>query len=157
MFNSENQFKLAFTTVQMLPTPVYILLPYCRKYNSMLSLLSLLSIVISIYILQMFNSSIPWLSHDLEKAFNHYTKPPNPTQTIALTPLEQYLTPLNILLAAAIMISGYIEHRPWRGYDYVWFLPSLTILITICFRKWVAETHQSLSSLNKSRYPYKGA
>lgn len=160
--------------MQLLPTPVFIILPYCRKYNSVLSLFALLSIAMSVYALQVFNSSIPWLGIDIQR-FNFFTKlggsndPKNSNSSktsrnirsaapqIALTPLEKYLTPLNIILALTILLSGYVEHRPWRGYDYIWALPLFTVITTVCFRKWIADARQSLTGLQHSKYPYKGA
>lgn len=160
LFNSEYQFKLAFTTIQLLPTPVYVLLPYCRKYNSFLSLMSLLSISMSIYILQIFTLSIPWLGIELPDLFSTTSQSQTKRTKIGLTartPLEKYLTPLNIVLAGVILLTGYVEHSPWRGYDYVWILPIVSIFMTVLLRKWIAETHGVLSGLKQSQYAYKGA
>lgn len=50
-------YKMAFLTIMLLPSPVYITLPYCR-HNSQLSLLSLVSIFISAFSLYKVNKKI---------------------------------------------------------------------------------------------------
>lgn len=147
LHSTESFFKTAFTAVMFLPTPVFILLPYCRVYNSLLSLLSLTSIAISIYILNVLKLSVPWLYLPVL-----FAQP-----DVSLTPLEIYLAPLNLLLGVVIAGSALLIHHPWYGYDYIWALPLISIATAVLLRKWISDTHESVGTLQKTKYPYKGA
>lgn len=188
LINTESQFKVAFTTLFLFPTPIYILLPYCRKYNSLLSLFSLMSISFSVYILQVFRPSVPWLwesnilpfkqdistssppspppyiaegsnvaANNKKKNFNTKKSKPSLKKHISLTPIEKYLTILNLFFSLVIAAIGFVEHHPWRGFDYLWILPLISISTTILLRKWVADAYENIEGLRNAKYPYKGA
>ncbi|VVT46770.1 uncharacterized protein SAPINGB_P001378 [Magnusiomyces paraingens] len=148
LHSTESFFRSAFTAVMLLPTPLFLVLPYCRVYNSMLSLLSISSIALSVYIINILKPAVPWLFLPL----------PGFTATeIALTPIEIYVSPLNIVLAAVILAAGLLIHYPWAGFDYIWSLPTISVATAVMLRKWIADTNASVVTLHKTKYPYKGA
>lgn len=131
------------------PTPIFLILPYCRR-NSLLSLFALSSIFISVYTLLTFARSVPVLYFYQKERF---CRPDSP----ALTPLEKYLPPLNILLAFSTAAWGLIKHYPWMGYDYIWFLPVISVGTTLLLRQWMSDSMVNISVLKKARYGLKGA
>ncbi|CAN6641165.1 hypothetical protein TRVA0_018S01926 [Trichomonascus vanleenenianus] len=127
---SEEQFKLAFVTLMLFPTPLFILLPYCRN-NGVLSLLSLVSISLSAYSLHF----VP-------------TRDQSHTSRLAI---------LSALFSLVIAASGYIKHHPWKGFDYIWLLPLVSAITALLVRRWLDETSIELDHLSQARYKLKGA
>jgi len=115
----------------LLPSPLYIVLPYCR-YNPLLSLLSLISTAVSSYVL-----------YYLPKTCR--------------TPLGLYLPGLNALLATLVAVSGYVKHRPWKGYDYLWILPVVAVITVTTVRRWMVDTGVEITRLRRAKYKLKGA
>lgn len=142
MYKIESKYKIAFTIMALIPTPLYIFLPYCKN-DPMLSLLSLISISMTLYNIHWFKSGIPYLPLITAK----------PT---SLSPLEIYLTPLNFLLAIVIALSG-AKHFTGKAIDFIWAFPLLVVFLGVLLQKSVNDSYIGLRSLEKVKYPYKGA
>lgn len=131
----------------LFPSPILLILPYCR-HNSILSLLSLVSIAMSVYQLLYFVISVPPL---------FFIKPVDPRNSVALSPLEKYLPVMNVLLAFTVASCGLVKHYPWRGYDYIWLLPTISVSSTLLLRQWISESRNHINTLKNAKYILKGA
>lgn len=129
------------------PTPIFLILPYCR-HNSILSLFSLMSIFTSVYILLIFEKSVPVF---------YLLQNKDPKSIVALTPFEKYLPPLNVVLAVTVLLCGYYKHRPWMGYDYIWLLPFISVFTALLLRQWMIDSLSNINTLKSARYNLKGA
>lgn len=125
-FEKDRLFKIAFTGIMLFPTPLYIVLPYCTQ-NPVLSLLSLVSTVLSAYVL-------------------NYP-----------TPSQDKLKIAGLSFAVVILLAGYIEHRPWKGYDYIWGFPLVSAITAITVMKWMDDARAHINDLVKAKYPLSGA
>lgn len=126
----DQTFRIAFTGLILFPTPLYIFLPYTARHNPILSLLSLTSIAFSTYLL------------------NYPSK---------VSTQGAKLNSLNGLFALVILISGYVEHKPWKGYDYIWSLPLVSAITTAIVLKWMQDATEHLNELVKAKYKLRGA
>jgi hypothetical protein len=142
-----NTSQTAFVATMLAPTPVFLILPYCR-HNSILSLFALTSIFTSVYILLSFEKSVPVF---------FFLKNKSSKGQVALTPFEKYLPPLNVVLAATVLLCGYHKHKPWMGYDYIWLLPSVSVFTSMLLRQWMIDSLSDINTLKNARYNLKGA
>lgn len=125
----DDWYKTAFVVLMLIPTPLYVTLPYCR-YNSSLSLLSLITTVLSAYRL--------------------YKVPSGSS-------LKGTLAIGTVVMAAYVAILGYIKHNPWKGFDYIWVLPGVSAISGVVIDYWIDQLYDVLQDLDKAKYPLKGA
>jgi hypothetical protein len=64
---------------------------------------------------------------------------------------------LNPLAAITVAVLGYIKHRPWRGFDYIWLLPLTSAIVSLSVKLMFSQTNASINELKKARYHLKGA
>jgi hypothetical protein len=136
----EQFFKQAIVTLTLFPTPLFIALPYCR-HNAVLSLLSLTSIAISAYLLYFQQGRVAITTS-------------SPSVTTSNGTLLSYLSGTLSLL---IVISGYLEHSPWRDFDYIWTIPLVSSIVSMITRRWINQTFKDIEDLTKKKYHLKGA
>jgi hypothetical protein len=125
--DQEEIYKIAFATLLIFPTPLYIILPYCR-HNSLLSLLSLTSIILSTCVLyygERFGARLWQLSW------------------------------LNVIFGTVIMAAGYIQHWPWKRFDFIWVLPAFSAVVSTVLRRWFEQTLGEIAQLQKAQYSTK--
>lgn len=84
---------------------------------------------------------------------DRFFKPDSP----AVTVLEKWLPPLNVLLAFSAAACGYVKHRPWMGYDYIWLLPAVSVGTTLLLRQWISDSTLDIQALKKAKYGLNGA
>ncbi len=136
--NEQNNefFKIAFITIFLLPSPVLITLPYCRR-NPIASLFSLLSLIASSYSIYFDNDSLG----------NEQSRK-NKTKILKFS---------NLGVALTILIAKLFEHWPWKGYDYIWCLPLISSLTSIFISHLMHDSDDVIHDLNNLKYKYKGA
>ncbi|ODQ65127.1 hypothetical protein NADFUDRAFT_66234 [Nadsonia fulvescens var. elongata DSM 6958] len=161
---SEDLFKAAFLGLTLFQTPLFVVLPYCR-HNSLLALLSLISLLVSAYTLH-FTVGKPITTRTPLKKRLSFSSPstfsswlsPSPSAVIANVKSAQRLIPAgNIILTLMIVAWGLFKHHPWYGFDYIWCLPLISGASTLWLVRWSRQVQAGIDSVVKLKYKLAGA
>ena len=119
-------YRTVFSVVLIVPTPTYIFARHCRGHPK-LALLSLFSLLLSVYTLRQSNQN------------------------------TNMLRKLNTVLAAVIAIQAWLKMSgTWTFADAIWFLPLLASATSVVLEHWLNEIQLEINRLNQKRYDLRG-
>ncbi|KAK7205310.1 hypothetical protein BZA70DRAFT_152449 [Myxozyma melibiosi] len=158
------RYKIAFTTITLLQTPIFVLHPALVYMGAprghLLTVLTLSSLLATAYTIH----TTPVSTSSLSAAIAT-----DALQREALDGLAwhervlrrenwtnaQLIIALNFMLSAVIALSAVVQFNPLMGIDYLWFCPLGSLLAVLLVRGWMREG--DVDSLEQFRYKYKGA
>lgn len=65
------------------------------------------------------------------------------------------LQALNIVLGLVILLASYVQHWPWRRFDFIWILPIFSATVSTVLRLWFDQTLVEIARLRTAQYSTK--